>query len=521
MFDLVISNAKIYDGTGTPFFRANIGIKDGKIALITRQSLLGSKHIDAKGLSLCPGFIDPHGHADNLLLQEPFQRAKIEQGITTSIGGLCGESQAPSALPDGSVCRFSQYLDNLSTIQIGANLAMMVGGGAIRSAAMGYSSEKPSCTQMGFMKELLHDAMQAGALGISFALVYPPCSYYDADDMIELCKVVAQYDGFATFHLRNEGTHLYEAVDEAIHIARNSGCRLILSHHKAVHEPNWNKTSVSLGMIDRAAEEGIEIFADAHPYTAMSAGLRMYIPQKLHAMGLERLTELSGTKNGRKQLVQAVEESVSSGSAHYKPTDPPRAYVLDSPSHPEYNGHRVEEIAQKRGCRFAEAVIDLLHDDSMQTIGMHVDIMNQEDVNRVLKHPRVMPCTDGSLILPGVACHPRVRGSFPRFLGRMCIQGGLMPIETAIMKMTYLPARVYGFHEKGLIRESMDADLVLFDPIHLCDHATVEDCTKPNTGLNYVILNGSIVAENGSMRNIRNGKILRTQRWSSEETISC
>lgn len=511
MFDLVIKNARIYDGMGGPFFYASVGIRDGKITAVTRLPLEGARVIDASGLALCPGFIDPHGHADSQLDKEPSQWAKVEQGITTSLGGLCGDSQAPAQLSDGRLLTFSAYLDRLSRLKLGASIGMYLGGGALRAAAMGFSAEKPTAEQMTLMKDLLRDAMEAGAVGLSFGLAYPPSSYFDTPDMIELCKVLAEYDGVAAFHLRNEGDRFTEAIDEAVTVARTSGCRIILSHHKAVREPNWGKTAVTLPMIDRAAEEGIEIYADAHPYTAVSAGLRNYIPQRLHAVGLEELTRRACDPAERQVLIRAVEETLAANTGHYKSTDPPRAYVLASETHPEYNGRRVAELAKEHELSFADFLIRLLGEDRMRTQGMHVEIMSQEDVDRVFRHPRVMPCTDGGLVLPGEACHPRVRGAFPRFLGRMCIRGGLLPIETAIMKMTSLPARVYRIPGKGVVQVGMDADLIVFDPETICDNASVADCLKANSGLNYVIVGGRIAVKDGKMTDVREGKLLRFQ----------
>ena len=509
MFDLVIKNARIYDGMGGPFFYAGIGIKGGRIAAVTRLPLEGAQTIDARGLALCPGFIDPHGHADTQLEQEPSQWAKIEQGITTSLGGLCGDSQAPNLLPGGGVRTFSAYLDSLASLRLGASIGLYIGGGALRSAVMGFSSDKPSACQMDQMRALLQDAMEAGAVGLSFGLAYPPSSYFDTEDMIGLCTVLAEYDGIAAFHLRNEGDRFYEAINEAVEVAHRSGCRIILSHHKAVREPNWGKTAVTLQMIDRAAEEGIEIYADAHPYTAVSAGLRMYIPKPLQAAGLETLTKQAKDPEGRRLLAKAVEDTLAAGDGHYKASDMEKAYILASAAHPEYNGRRVAEAAAEQGLPFADFLVGLLGEDQMRTQGMHVDIMSQEDVDRVFSHPRVMPCTDGGLVLPGEACHPRVRGAFPRFLGRMCLKGCLLPTESAIMKMTSLPARVYRIPGKGIIREGMDADLILFDPQTICDNATVADCLKKNSGLEYVIVNGVVTAKDGKMNEERQGRLLR------------
>ncbi len=509
MYDLVIKNAKVYDGTGSPYFYSNIGIKDGKIAKMNRLGMTGTKIIEAKGLSVCPGFIDPHSHVDSMLDTEPTMAAKLEQGITTCIGGLCGESPVPTVNNDGSLNTFSQYIEKLEKKKIGGNISLMIGGGMLRKCAMGYSNAEPTEDHMNIMENLLREAMENGALGISFGLAYPPSSYSNLEEMIRLCTIVAQYDGVAAFHLRNEGDTFYESVSEAVEVARRSGVRLILSHHKSVREPNWGKTAVTLGMMDRAAEEGLEIYSDAHPYNAMSAGLRMYIPQELQAIGMGRLTEMARDSKGRENLIQAISDILTSGTGHYKLTDPPKAYILSSITHPEYNGRRIVEIASEQNKQFVEVVVDTLGEDAMRTIGMHVDIMSQEDINRCLRHPRVMPCTDGAMLQPGIAAHPRVRGTFPRFLGRMCIRGGLLPTETAIMKMTSLPARVYRFKQKGLLREGLDADLVVFDPVLILDNATVANYAAYNSGINYVIVNGKVVVEDGKTNGIMVGKVLR------------
>ncbi len=510
MFDLVIKNAKILDGTGNPYYYSDIGIKDGKIEKIARLPMEGKETIDASGLYLTPGFIDAHGHMDQMLDREPLMRAKIEQGITSSVGGLCGGSEAPT-IDGGREILFSEYMDRICSDLYGASMGLMVGGGNLRSCAMGYSSDKPSASQMETMKRLLRDAMEAGALGISFGLAYPPSSYSDALEMAELCKVVAEYDGIAAFHLRNEEDHFYEGVQEAIDIAKLSGVRLALSHHKVMKPRNWGKTCVTLGMIDRAAEEGLEIFADAHPYGTISAGLKAYIPAEYHTLGMEKLTEMAKDPEGKKQLIKWIDDGLASGKAHYDEYNKEKAYVLSSRTHPELCGMRVMDIAKMQSKSFAEALVDLLGDDGMTSGGMHVDIMDQVDINRVLNHPRVMLCTDAASLLPDQAANPRVLGSFPRYIGRMCIKGGLMPLERAVMKITSLPARCYGFKTKGLIREGMDADIVIFDAVTIMDNATVEKYDAPNSGLNYVIVNGKVAAKDGRNTGIRAGKIIRAR----------
>jgi N-acyl-D-aspartate/D-glutamate deacylase len=509
MYDLVIKNAKICDGTGQPFFYADIAIRDGKIARISRQSESGRKTIDAGGLTAAPGFIDPHGHMDGELFEEPSQRAKLEQGICTNIGGLCGISSAPAKRPDGTVYGFEEYFKDLEQVTTGANLALFAGHGAIRRAVMGMSMEPADAGQLDEMKELVRQALEAGAVGLSFGLAYPPGSYATKEELTALCSVVAEYGKTAAFHIRDEADYFEDAVAEVIDIGRRTGVQVILSHHKAMREKNWGKPVKTLKMVDDAVREGINIYLDAHPYSTISAGLSMYLPPKYHALGQEGLTALSGEAAGREELIKDIEASLLEPSSHYHSSDPPKAYVLSSQSHPEYNGRRVYDIAAEQGKTFAQALVDLLHEDHMGTAGMHVDIMCREDIETILRHGRVMLCTDGASIIPGIASNPRVRGSFPRFIGRMVLRNGLLPLEQAVAKITYLPARVYGFASKGLIREGYDADIVLFDEKEFFDHATVEDYAALNTGLSYVLLDGKVVVKENEMTDKTCGKIIR------------
>lgn len=504
MFDLVVENAKIVDGTGNPSFRGDIGIRGGKIARVGRRLGPAAKRITAEGLVACPGFIDSHSHIDQTLRMDPAQTAKLEQGITLSVAGQCGSSWPPAAL--------SEYLRSSSRVCLGASVAILVGHGALRIAVMRSQNRAPSLDEMKSMKDRLRDCLESGALGISFGLIYPPSSYAEIEEMVELCKVVAEYDGVFSIHMRNEGTGLVDSFQEALDIARLSGCRGVISHHKAMRPQNWGKVETTLQMIDRAVEQGIDIWLDAHPYTATSAGLRTYIPQAMHALGMEHLVEMLGTPEG----YQAIEDAVMKEILENRGGDPEaefeRAVILMSQTHPEYAGRRIIDIAREKNTTFMRVLLDTLREDKMRTQGMHLNIMCEEDVRRVLAHPRVMIGTDGGSCLPGMMTHPRTVGTFPRFLGRFVRDQKLMTIEQAVMKTSSLPARVYGFSSLGLIHEGFDADIVVFDEKTIIDNADFVHYDRRCDGLKYVIVGGEVVVVDSVFAGPLRGRVLLMSR---------
>lgn len=519
MYDVLIRNAKILDGTGNPAFHADVAVKDGKIARIG-QHLSGARAIlEGAGQVLTPGFIDVHSHQDMALERNFACRHLLEQGITTFVGGMCGESPAPISAEheeDGIRVTGADGRDRASLAArrdmgeylrfvhrpCGVNTAFLVGHGNLRAAVVGYADRKLTEEELERMKELLRCCMRGGALGVSFGLIYPPGSYADTEELIQVCKVVAELGGLFTVHMRSENSRLIEATDEMLRVARASGARCIISHHKATGgKMNWNKTAATLSLMQQAVDEGYDVFCDQYPYTASSTGLNTNIPGPMHALGVDKLVEMLQDPAEREKLRPAI---CGSKTSHER-----FAYTMigGCDSHPEYAGRMLNDIADELGVDPYDLQCDLLAENRLSVSGIFHS-MSEEDVERVMRWDRTMVGTDGVRYDENEKGHPRAGATFPRILGRYVRERKVITLENAIRKMCYLPAMVYGFSAKGLIREGMDADLVLFDPESILDQATYADPLRPNVGISYVLVNGQIAVENGKATGVLAGRQL-------------
>lgn len=525
MFDLLIRNAFVVDGTGSPGFHSDLAVLDGKIAAMSpRITAEAARVIDASGLTLAPGFIDAHSHGDVLVEEYPECIAAVEQGITTQVAGMCGESAAPlseshledglrilHSLKDGKLpspaetrYSFGKYLDQIDR-PLGTNMAFLVGHGTIRAAVMGFSDRPPAKDELEKMVAYVHDAMRGGALGISFGLIYPPGSYSNAEEMIVLCKAVADRGGIMTVHLRSESTQLVEAVEEMLYVVRHSGVRCVISHHKATGGPaNWGKTERTLALIEAANAAGFDVFCDQYPYTASATGLSTNIPDKMHALGTESLLQLLASEAGRAQLRPMI-LGARTAKERFQYT-----MIGSSPSHPEYNGRMLNEIADALGQDPYELQCDILLADKLLTGGIY-HTMSEDDLRRVMQYPRAMVGTDG-LWYPGCeGAHPRSIGTFPRVLGRYVRQKKYISLENAIRKMTSLPAQVYGLRGKGIVTPGFDADLVLFDAEKIIDKAEYGVFCQRCEGLASVIIGGKIAVEDAVFNGTKAGRVLRKE----------
>ncbi len=519
MYDILIKNARIADGSGNPLYHADVAVQGGKIARIGTRLGQAKLVIDGAGRVLAPGFIDVHSHHDLDIERNIGCTNSVEQGITTIIGGMCGESPTPismdrledclrvcgremSAESQAARCEMGDYLDFVDR-PTGANMGYLVGHGNLRACVVGYADRKLTPEEQAAMEELLRKCLKAGAMGLSFGLIYPPGSYADTEEMIGLAKVVAEFGGVVTSHMRSESNKLIEATDEMLRVARASGCRLVISHHKATAGPmNWNKTAATISMMERAVAEGIDVFCDQYPYTASATGLNTNIPQSMHVLGVDKLVEMLSTREGRDQLrPKVVGNQTSEQRFQY-------TMIGNSKTHPEYAGRMLNDIARELGVDPYELQCDLQRDDRLTTGGIF-HTMSEEDVHRVMQWPRAMVGTDGAYV-PGIeGGHPRSFGTFPRVLGRYVRERKVVTLENAIRKMTSLPALVYNLPTKGLIRAGMDADLVLFDPETIADTGTYADPHRPNVGLDYVIVGGKIAAKDGAFTGELGGSQLR------------
>ena len=521
MYDLIIRGAKVIDGSGSPFFYADVAVKDGKIAAIGNGLTFSKQELDAHGLVLSPGFIDSHSHDDMMADLDSTFFHKLEQGITTQIAGMCGISAAPfspehldSAMEISSTIvpynflatadkriHYADYLDYMDR-PLGCNMGLFVGHGFLRAAVMGLEVREPTVRELEDMKKLLRECLSAGAMGLSFGLIYPPSSYAQTSEILELAKVVTEYDSVVSVHLRNEGDFLVEAVNEMIGVAQQSGCKLVLSHHKAINEQNWGKVKITLSMIDRANQEGAHVWCDQYPYNASSTGLMSRIPHHLHALGEKKLLALIHDPCSRSQLRKDILGELTPEQLLAS------TMIGSSPSHPEFTGRMLLDIAKEQSMGVLDLLLDILYDDNFSTNGIYF-CMQEQDVEMVLRYPRTMIGTDGIYYKNCSGAHPRAFGTFPRVLGRFVREKGILTLEDAIRKMTSLPAYVYGLKRKGTIRTGMDADIVLFHPDTVIDRADYVNCKQRNVGIAYVIVNGKIAVCQEKFTNNCFGNLLR------------
>ena len=511
MFDLLITNGIILDGTGGPSFHADIGIKDGKIMRIGQGLQEARKTIDAAGLTVTPGFIDSHSHSDGTILEFPELIEKIEQGITTSVAGQCGSSPAPISrdvdpADAPQIAAFGKatdvyktagvFLDTLKTLPMGSNTATFVGHGALRKAVMGIENRAPSEEELETMKALLRDGMEHGALGVSFGLIYTPSCYADTDELIALAKVVGEYHGIVSAHIRNEGDRLIQSVEEFLTVIRSANVRGIISHHKASGKINWGKIHTTLRMIEQANEEGLDVYCDVYPYIASNTTLSTFIPSELRALGV--LNVLKDPQ--QREKIKEWNRSRRTGDLSY-------VQVSSCLDFPQYEGKRVDEIARCMGVDQYEAVFRLIEGSDNNANACYFT-MCEEDVETVIAHPRAMICTDSGVAGNKRVFHPRLKASFPRALAHYVRERKVTTLSEMIRKMTSMPAQVYGLKSKGLIWEGMDADLCIFDAEKICDKATFTDCNQRAEGLNYVILNGEVVVKDAVFQNVLSGHFL-------------
>ena len=521
VYDLLILNGHILDGTGNPWFKADVGLVGDRIEAVgklVREK--ADRRINAEGCIVAPGFIDIHSHSDVPLLVDPRAESKIHQGVTTEVVGNCGNSAAPmnnavrkyreryarSAVGDDFQFDWrtmADYLARLDRQGVAVNVAPLVGHGTVRHNIMGYEAREPTDSELGRMRRLVDAAMREGAWGISTGLIYPPSVYAKTDEIVELAKTSARHGGIYASHIRGEGETLLDAVGEAIEVGERSGAPVEIAHFKASGKAYWGKTRESHRLVEEARARGVDVTFDQYPYIASSTGLSSVLPHWAHEGGAEKMMERLRDPATRKRLEAEGRTD----------RDWSEIMVVYVKSNQKYIGKRITEIAEMEGKEPADAAFDLLlaEDTQVQTVMFG---LGEEDVRFVMRSPYMMVGSDGSAVSPkGILGkgqpHPRYYGTFPRVLGHYARDEGIITLQEAVRKMTSAPAQRMGFKDRGLLREGYKADIAVFDPLRVKDEATFTDPHRFASGIPYVLVNGTVVINKGKQTSALPGKTLK------------
>lgn len=524
MYDLIIKNAKVVDGSGAPWYRADIAVKDKYIAKIGQlQDEDATVVLDAHGETVCPGFIDPHSHAD-IVATSVNPENEIYQGVTTQVTGNCGKSNAP--INPETLTLLKRYLGAYTTVDLKwdwttlgdwldiidrqgyiTDLGVLLGQGTVRMAVMGMDDSDPNPQQIEEMKRLVAESMEQGALGMSSGLIYPPGSFTKTDELVEMCKVVAQYGGIYTSHIRSEGAEQLEAVDEAIEIGKRSGCKVHLSHQKVTH-PNDGFSILTLAKVEYARSQGIDVTFDVYPYIAGYTQITTLIPKWATIGGVDVMLERLKDSELRKRIAEDQAKFIPGWENFAKSAGWDGLYISSCKVDHSIEGKSIQEIADERGQSASEALFDIILTEKAQA-SVVVWSQSESDHEKIVSHPLALigsdafSCSYTEPRLQGKP-HPRCLGTFPRVVGPYVRDKRLFNLETAVYKTTGFTAQRFGLHDRGLIKEGLLADFVIFDPDTIRDKATFTDPFQKPEGISKVIKNGEVVVEN----NIYRGKIL-------------
>ncbi|SDF19041.1 N-acyl-D-amino-acid deacylase family protein [Sporolituus thermophilus] len=524
----LIKNGRIADGTGHPSFIGSVAIDGDRISAVGEGISADGfdRVVDAQGLVIAPGFIDTHSHSDLQLLLDPFVAPKIRQGITTEILGQDGISMAP--LPKQYISPWRKnlaglngdsdridweyettdgYLRLLEQSGVGLNAGYLVPHGNIRMEAMGLDNRQPSEEELRRMQDITRREMEAGALGLSTGLIYMPCAYAATEEVIELCKVVAEYDGVFVIHQRSEADCILESMQEVIRIGRESGVKVHFSHFKVCGRKNWEKIDQVIALLEQAQAEGIRVSFDQYPYVAGSTMLGVILPPWVHDGGTDKLLERLADPKLRKKMVYDIENGLPGWDNFVDFAGLDQIFVtsVKTKNNEDLIGKNLIEIGQIRGKNPYDATFDLLYEEQ-NAVGMVDFYGTDEHIIRFMTRPEQNVCTDGLL---GGKPHPRVYGSFPRVLGKYVREEKALSLEAAVRKMTAKPAEVFRIKDRGLLKPGYYADIVVFNPDTVIDRGTFIEPAQYPDGIEYVLINGRVAVEKGKQNQVLAGKVLR------------
>lgn len=503
-YDLLIAGGTVIDGSGGARFDGDIAIRGGRIVRVSRAPLsraAADRVIDATGLIVAPGFIDLHAHLEPLL-DMPGAESHVRQGVTTALGGPDGGGPWP----------LGRHLDSLDRTALGMNVAFLVGHNTVRREVMGMASRAPTDAELATMRAMVAQGMRDGAFGLSTGLRYLPGTFSTIDEVIALAQSAADSGGIYTSHLREEGLGLFEGVGEAIEIGRRAGIPVVLTHHKAVGQKMWGQSARTLAMVDSARRAGIDVMIDQYPYTATHTSLSILIPSWAMAGGDTAFARRASDAALRDSIVRGIACNILNdrGGGDLRRVQFSRVQWM-----PALEGKTLHDWAVQRSLpptpeNGADLVIEAQLRGGANAI---YHVLDEGDVERIMAHPLTMIASDGRLSRPGEGHpHPRAYGTFPGVLGHYVRERRLLTLETAIRKMTGLPAARLGLRDRGRLAEGAAADVVVFDPGIVAERGTFVQPHQYPAGIHRVLVNGGVTVENGAMTATRAGRVLRRGR---------
>ncbi len=533
-FDLLLRGGHVIDGTGDPGRRADVGVLGDRILAVGDLGVVLDDEVgldlDVSGKVVAPGFIDPHGHSDGSLFVDGALISHLGQGFTTQLSGNCGDTLAPitpagrdlvalSLRSNALTARwgtFAEYLDEVEKEPLGPNVAFLVGHGTVRGSVLGADARAPTAIDLRAMVREVDAAIEAGAIGLSSGLIYAPGVHAGPVEMAALVSAAARHDALYASHIRNEADGLFDALDEALAAVRaaGDGARLQVSHLKCGSRAVWGRADEAVAVLEEARAEGMDVAADQYPYTAAATTLTVVLPPALLGLGVEECVAALGDQEVRFR----VREEMAQGTSGWEnvAADPGWAGIRIShaASHPDWAGRSLAELGEDLDADPANLAFDALMDDRLD-VSIVIDCMTEADVETIMAAPWIAVCTDaegrrpGHRILDAGRPHPRTYGSTARVLGTYVRDRGTLALETAVAKLTSVPAGRLGLRDRGIVREGSFADLVVFDPSTVADDATYLEPARHPRGIDHVIVNGQLAVLAGQETGQRPGRLLR------------
>ncbi len=504
-YDLILKGGRIVDGTGNAWFYGDVAVTDGKIARVGKlENAKAERVLDVKGMVVAPGFIDVHTHLERNDVQTPTADNFIFDGVTSVVTGNCGSSRTD----------LSRYFFLLDSVGMSINVASLIGHNSVRNAVMGMAMRDPTAEEQRKMEAMVAEAMRAGAVGLSTGLIYLPGTYSKTPEVVALARTAARYNGVYASHIRDEGDHVSEAIEEAINIGREADIPVQISHFKVTYKPNWGRSVQTLAQVEAARESGIDVTIDQYPYIASSTSLNTVLPSWVFSGGRDSLMLRLNDPVMRK----TIKEEMIGMLKRYKMKDYSYAVVARFAPDTTLNGKNISEINRLKGRKArawdeAETVLEMVAHGRVDMVFFK---MEEGDVERIMKYPHNMVASDGSIARFGEGTpHPRWYGTNARVLGHYVRERNVIGLEEAIRRMTSLPAQKFQLRDRGLIREGMAADLVVFDEQRVSDAGTFAQPHAYSKGFDYVIVNGVVTLEKGVHTQARAGQVLKGPAYTN------